>query len=662
MDPTPTSPLPGAAASGRPLVLRALLRLIHAPAPARFWTAAGVALCAASALALALYARGFLPFIADDALISLRYSERLLQGDGLTWTDGERVEGYSNLLWVLGVAATAWLGGGDVIAAARVLGLTGMVATVGAVAFAYRARRARELAAPLAGALTIALAGPIAVWAVGGLEQALVAPLLAWALALSLPLVEVPSPSFKRVLAAGLPLALLCITRPDGALFAVASGAALLLGRVGRGLNRASLRLVLTLAALPIAFTAAQLAFRLAYYGEWVPNTAHVKANFTVVRLREGLGYLLTGARGLPALTLALLAGLGLLATRARRRALVVLLPMVAWSAYVASVGGDIFPAYRHLVPVLVLAAFVLAEAAAWLANRPPLVAAAAFVLVLAVPALASVQRTDPEIHRARTERWEWDGKAVGELLARAFGHRHPLLAADPAGCLPFFSKLPSLDMLGLNDRFLATHPPPGFGRGPLGHELGNGAYVLSRRPDLVSFCTPPGSERPCFRSGHEMVASETFGRDYQLVRLETPAPRVLRAPVWVRREGRVGIVRAEGEIRLPGFLLADNRETLARLGASGALEAVVSDVQPARLLGLTVPPGRWQVSARADGTTLVRVRQQEAPGPPEEALDAVTIDLEGAAALDIEVAAPPGQERRLIEVVLKRAALQGTR
>jgi hypothetical protein len=43
----------------------------------------------------------FYPFMADDAFISLRYAERLLEGEGLTWNDGACVEGYSNLLWVL---------------------------------------------------------------------------------------------------------------------------------------------------------------------------------------------------------------------------------------------------------------------------------------------------------------------------------------------------------------------------------------------------------------------------------------------------------------------------------------------------------------------------------------------------------------------------------
>ncbi len=46
-----------------------------------------------SALVLLLHARSYLPLVYDDSLISLRYAKRLLQGHGLTWTDGEVVEG-----------------------------------------------------------------------------------------------------------------------------------------------------------------------------------------------------------------------------------------------------------------------------------------------------------------------------------------------------------------------------------------------------------------------------------------------------------------------------------------------------------------------------------------------------------------------------------------
>src|SRR5882724_6702798 len=61
-------------------------------------------LLAATAISFA-YSWYYLPFVAEDALISYRYSDRFLHGQGLTWNSGEFVEGYSNLLWVLLVAA-----------------------------------------------------------------------------------------------------------------------------------------------------------------------------------------------------------------------------------------------------------------------------------------------------------------------------------------------------------------------------------------------------------------------------------------------------------------------------------------------------------------------------------------------------------------------------
>ena len=63
--------------------------------------------------------RGFIP---DDAFISFRVAEQLANGDGLVYNIGERVEGYSNLLWVLLLALFSRLGV-DVIWAAKGLGV-----------------------------------------------------------------------------------------------------------------------------------------------------------------------------------------------------------------------------------------------------------------------------------------------------------------------------------------------------------------------------------------------------------------------------------------------------------------------------------------------------------------------------------------------------------
>ena len=44
-------------------------------------------------------------FITDDAFISFRYVRNLLEGHGLVFNPGEYVEGYTNFLWVLELAA-----------------------------------------------------------------------------------------------------------------------------------------------------------------------------------------------------------------------------------------------------------------------------------------------------------------------------------------------------------------------------------------------------------------------------------------------------------------------------------------------------------------------------------------------------------------------------
>lgn len=51
-------------------------------------------------------------FVQDDAFISFRYAQHLIESHGLVWNIGESVlvEGYSNFLWVLLIAVGLWLG------------------------------------------------------------------------------------------------------------------------------------------------------------------------------------------------------------------------------------------------------------------------------------------------------------------------------------------------------------------------------------------------------------------------------------------------------------------------------------------------------------------------------------------------------------------------
>ena len=99
---------------------------------------------------LLLHARYYFPFLSDDALISLRYARRLLQGHGLSWTDGRPVEGYSNLLWILLVALLG-LCRVDLVDAARILGSLSVVVAMFSLAYWYASTSARKRSASVMG-------------------------------------------------------------------------------------------------------------------------------------------------------------------------------------------------------------------------------------------------------------------------------------------------------------------------------------------------------------------------------------------------------------------------------------------------------------------------------------------------------------------------------
>jgi arabinofuranosyltransferase len=65
----------------------------------------------------------------DDAFISFRYAENLVQGHGLVFNIGEWVEGYTNLLWTLMMAGLMALGGEPVIGS-TMLGLAALAGPI----------------------------------------------------------------------------------------------------------------------------------------------------------------------------------------------------------------------------------------------------------------------------------------------------------------------------------------------------------------------------------------------------------------------------------------------------------------------------------------------------------------------------------------------------
>ena len=154
-------------------------------------------------------------WVCDDSFISFRYAENLNLGHGLVYNAGERVEGYSNLLWTLLVALWMRLGS-DPIRAGQAMGIASylMLAPLLAAWSWRRARATGLMALPLAAVVTL-VADDFHVWATGGLETMLFA--LAGVAAILL--TRLPARP-RRDWGAGALLALLVLLRPDGLLYA----------------------------------------------------------------------------------------------------------------------------------------------------------------------------------------------------------------------------------------------------------------------------------------------------------------------------------------------------------------------------------------------------------------------------------------------------------
>ena len=322
-------------------------------------TAVVLALSCLPWLALLAWTSWLAWFMTDDAFITFRYVRNLLEGHGLVFNPGERVEGYSNFLWALELAAIWKLFGLPPEAVAQWLSVG---YTVGVLAvLAWWVRRDAGLAGHrgLAGWMALGLvcgSATFAVWTSGG---GLETRQFTFFLVAAMVGLMLHGGSRRALVAVSLCLAGAALTRPEGALMAACCfgwfGAQRLVacrsvrlapdGAGGRGLaGWLDWRDVVCLTAPFVLLAGAHLAFRLAYYGEWLPNTYYAKH----VRpwYESGLRYyaaaaLETGLYLLVPLALAALRG----AWRARRE-IAYALPLLCIFVHMAGVmriGGDHF-------------------------------------------------------------------------------------------------------------------------------------------------------------------------------------------------------------------------------------------------------------------------------------------------------------------------------
>ena len=548
-------------------------------------------------LVFAAHASVFGTYLIDDAGITFAYARSAAEGAGLVAQPGAPpVEGYSNTLWLLVLAATMRLGAFHLVWTPKLLAGACVAATYG---LAWHVFRKRGVPPGLRiGVLTLlSLATPYVLWSMSGLENALyglLALTLAWTCA------RIAEGEGRAAGLAGALASALVMTRPDGLLFVGVPAVCLAASAARGGAWRGP---ALWYAASASAGTGGFFAFRWLYFRDVLPNTAHAKG-------ATALGQAVPSAALVWVCGLAATLVLGALACRrwprAARRPLVwaglVAAAGAAWLAagyspeaqrltqalgaagglalaalladalrrtatrgwdpvstalYATAAAGlaiyvilptDWMPEYRFATPAIVGVHVALGVALAPLARRVgPRLGAAALALVVGVQGGHFAERTraftqDPTVPFATVQ--AENGLALNRLADRLGVRGGSVLAPDLGGTL-WASALRVHDLAGLCDRTVAR----ALGADP--DRLH--AYLFAElRPTFVV-------THSVWSAAAELDRSERFRRDY--VRLgpsfdalgdgtggeDGQATGVfVRRDVWERAQARPATLRSE--------------------------------------------------------------------------------------------------------------------
>lgn len=441
----------------------------------------------------------------DDAYIFYVYAKNFVQGNGVTFNGmiewGFTSVGWQALLCVVGLFRVPLPIAGEILSAA-----SGAFA-LGSTYFLGRClslTRRHSLMPPL----LLALTGDFAFYMFSGLEQVAYTGLVALCAALVL---REPKGGMRANAILAFLMSLMILVRPEGALI---SGVLLMVlairVRSMAGAVRSGLMVVLTIGPILVGLRM--------HFGDWLPNTYYVKSGVGFANVDQGLHYLAHSVYryGIPSIVALVVLKRLERGLAPASEAFILLGISAIWVAYVVIQGGDNMVGGRQLIPILPLcyAGFARFCAATSVRRLAPGIVAVAVALVLSYS-------VDPRVAR-QTEGWRSSFKVrrnAGLYLRDNFSPA-TTVALNPAGIIPYFSELPTIDMLGLNNHVIAR----GGKRDlilPFGHQVGDGDYVLSQKPEVILFGGSLDDRPASYISDRELGRSSKFRREYRRVQWE---------------------------------------------------------------------------------------------------------------------------------------------
>lgn len=445
-----------------------------------------------------------LRFICDDAFITFRYSKNLALGNGPRFNlgDGVPVEGYSNFLWMLvaagfeflGMATPDWM---------RVLSVLCGVGLLVAVVHFISKRMDLAVIPTLLCALVLATHPTFTMWSTGGLATVPTSLFLFLGFVCLL-----GDPERPLGIRGGLCLLAASLLRADAAIWA----GLILLSALAVWMRQREpqpLRAGWWAAGVLIAGVSVHLLWRYSFYGDFLPQTARIRAGLTPAHLVRGAKYVLANLGSAPATLGALSIGVIAVIRRPSTFGAVALAMVLATLAYAVSVGGDFMAMGRLMMPMVpflaVLLAFGWSVYGSQRNGRAALSVLALFCIVTSLMAnfdrflttesmrrsvsfrLSNMQNAHwTEIDmwkqmKGNAEEWTRLGKALKELTEPGES-----MVVGVVGAIGYFSDLYLYDQYGLVTREVIDIEPP-LVLGSPGHDrMVTYPFFLRHRPTYL--------------------------------------------------------------------------------------------------------------------------------------------------------------------------------
>jgi hypothetical protein len=461
----------------------------------------------AALLALAIVLFGLLSyhfqFVQDDAYISFRYAENLINGHGLVFNVGERVEGYTNFLWIIGLVVFKKLVNSNYILTARIFGfVSGAALFLITMFLIYRHDNDKAVVHTIYAFILLLACAAIPYWSVSGLETAAFA-----FMALAAMTAELFKPRLTAVM-----IVVATLLRPDGIVIFVV----ILLHRLlSDRQNALNLIMVYVILLLPFAI------FKVLYYGSLLPNTFYAKSGLGWPYVEAGWNYAMyffktVGVYG------SILIPVALAIPALWRIYRPLYLFIIIYSLYIVLVGGDVLKVYRFFVPVIpvLFLLFIISLDFAlekvidrfdMKIRRKSLILTPLVLIFATASYLLAGNHVNTFLanERAFTSKMHFAADMIKRYMGPSFS-----IAASTIGVLGY--ELPGhrlIDMVGLTDSYIARHGEyiPGL-ESTWKERRYNSRYVLEQQPDVIIFST---NDKPSAPAERALFLHSEFRKNY---------------------------------------------------------------------------------------------------------------------------------------------------